>query len=110
MMSAATPKKHAMPIMMIERGFSMAWESVVVRPGAGRLETRADSNAEGRGPAGIVVACDIALVLLMRGRHNRHRVGLKLRKPRPRLDFGIAVAHYSRNGRAHSADTNWPAL
>jgi hypothetical protein len=67
MMSAAVAKKHAMPMMMIQSGFSMAWESVVVRPAAGRLKTRDGSNAEGTGPRASVMAYDTALVLLMRG-------------------------------------------
>jgi len=105
-MSAADPKKQAMPMTMIQSGFSMRWESVVVRLATGRLETRDDSDAEGMGPRTTEMAYDTALVLLMRGRHNCRRLAIKPRNSPSRADVGLPVAYYSRNGRARSADSN----
>jgi hypothetical protein len=62
-MSAADPKKQAMPMTMIQSGFSMRWESVVVTPAAARLNKWGGSNAEGRDLPAIVMAYDTALVL-----------------------------------------------
>jgi hypothetical protein len=100
MISAAVPKKHAMPMTMSQSGFSMAWESGAAAPAAGRLETRIGSNAAGSDPPAIAVACDKALILLMRGRHNRRRVAIKSRNSPSRVDFGLPVGYYSRNAGA----------
>jgi hypothetical protein len=67
-MSASTPKKQAMPITITQRGLLIGWKCVVALSATGRLETCDESNAEGMGfPPGIVIACDMALILLMRG-------------------------------------------
>ena len=105
--SATTPKKHAMPMTITQSGLAIVWECGVAMLATGRLETRDESNAAGRALApGMVVACDIAPVLSMRGQHNCRRVGTKRMKSRCRVDFGRPAAHYSRNAHTHTASAS----